>query len=268
MDPSQTHVIDSDGRVADFIPAIMGQTGEAKAFSFPSLEDKPMLEGAEAQDFEDGLSVISMDDVVSGERKKILQEMEEERNTILTMAKEEADRMIAGAQTEVAQIREAARVAGEIQGKKEGQMKAEGELKQKQDALQAEYDRRFRELEEQEKSFEPAFANLVVSLVRKLTGVVCENKKDVILYLLGSAMRNLEKTTKITLHVSRADMARVSAKKDTFRVLAKEGTELDIIEDASLEEKHCMIETDSKVIDCSLDAQLDNLEEHMKLLNG
>ena len=68
------------------------------------------------------------------------------------------------------------------------------------------------------------------------------------------------------LRVSKADIARVSSKKATLRMLAKEVQEFDIVEDSSLSENQCIIETDNKIIDCSLDAQLSNLEEHVKLL--
>ena len=42
--------------------------------------------------------------------------------------------------------------------------------------------------------------------------------------------------------------------------------ELDIIEDASLMHNQCIIDLDSKIIDCSLDVQLDNLKEQLRML--
>ena len=122
------------------------------------------------------------------------------------------------------------------------------------------------ELDNQMRDLEPAFANLVVSLVRKLTGVVCEDNKDVILYLIGNAIRNKEKTTKMLIRVSKQDMARVSSKKATFKMIANEVEDFEIVEDESLTENQCIIELDNKIIDCSLDAQLQNLEEHVKML--
>ena len=122
------------------------------------------------------------------------------------------------------------------------------------------------ELEEQEKKLEPAFAELVVSLVRKITGISCENKKDIILYLIGNSLRNIEKTSHITIRVSKEDISRVAAKKSTLKAIAKDSAELEVVEDSSLEAMQCIIETDHSMIDCSLDAQLQNLEDHVKLL--
>lgn len=163
-------------------------------------------------------------------------------------------------------IEEMARSEGYNRGVEEGRADSAREMDELRQNLEAEYKERLTALEEQENNLEPAFADLIISLVGKITGVICENKKDVILYLIGSAMKNMERTSSIVLRVSKADIARVSSKKATLRMLAKEVQEFDIVEDSSLSENQCIIETDNKIIDCSLDAQLSNLEEHVKLL--
>ena len=192
--------------------------------------------------------------------------MEQERESILLSARHEAEEIIEQAKKQAGTIQEQARTEGEKLGREDGKMQAAMELEQKRQELEEEYQGRCQELEEQREELEPVFANLVASLVKKITGVVCENKKEVILYLIGNAVRNLEKTKQIIIRVSKKDMGRVSSKKSTFKAIAKEVEELDIIEDASLEENQCIIETDNKIIDCSLDAQLENLEEHVKML--
>ena len=40
-----------------------------------------------------------------------------------------------------------------------------------------------------------------------------------------------------------------------------------MIEDESLQAAQCIIETDSKMIDCSLDVQLKNVQEQIKMLS-
>ena len=188
-------------------------------------------------------------------------------NTYLfNAAKEKADALIAQAEEEADAIRETARSEGFAAGEAEGRAQAEQDLVQKEQELKEEYDARFQELMQQEENLEPAFADLVISLVKKLTGVVCENKKDVILYLLGTSMKNLQRTKTLTVRVSKNDMGRVSSKKSTLKLLAKDVEEFDIIEDDSLTENQCIIETDHRIIDCSLDAQLQNLEDHVKML--
>lgn len=266
VDPSETRVIDSDEKVEEFIPDIFKQEPKAEPFTFPNLEAQQLPEDGMQAEFEDGLSVIHMDDVVNQEREKVEQQMQEEKEQMLEKARNQADAMLEEAKGQVDSIKESAYQEGMQKGLEDGRNQAEQELLQRQQELEQEYERRFSELEEQEKNLEPAFADLTISLVRKLTGILCEDKKGIILYLIGSAMRNLESTKSIVLRVSKADIGRITAKKATFQALAKGVSEFEIMEDDSLTENQCIIETDNKVIDCSLDAQLQNLEEHIKML--
>lgn len=267
VDPSKVRSINSDDKVEEFIPNIFEQPKAVSEFSFDDLGSAEANEAeVESASFEDGISVIHMDDVVNQEREKLEQQLLEEQEEILEEAKKKADEMIADAQSQAESVKVSAYNDGLQQGLEEGRIQAAQELDKMKQELQQEYEQRFHELEEQEKNLEPAFADLVVSLVRKLTGVVCEDKKDVILYLIGSSMKNLERTNQLVLRVSKTDMSRVTAKKETFKAIAKGVSEFEIVEDDSLSENQCIMETDNKVIDCSLDAQLQNLEEHVKML--
>ncbi len=266
MDSSKAHVIDSDVRVEEFIPGIYDvPETQPESFAFPQFDGDDGEEKME--EFDQGLSVISMKDVVSEEREKLERELLEEQENILNAARKEAEGIIEQANQEAESIRVFARNEGMEKGKAEGRAEAGLELMQRKQELEAEYDVRFQELMRQEENLEPEFAELVISLVRKLTGVVCENKRDIILYLLGNSLKNVERTERIGIRVSKADMSLVSAKKSTLKLIAGDISEFDIIEDESLSENQCIIETDNKVIDCSMDAQLQNLEEHIRMLS-
>ena len=193
-------------------------------------------------------------------------ELQEEQESILAKAKEEADEIVRQAQENADAIRQQAQEDGYQTGLEQGRIEAQEELQKQSEAFTQEMDQKRAELEEQEKKLEPAFAELVVSLVRKITGISCENKKDIILYLIGNSLRNIEKTSHITIRVSKEDISRVAAKKSTLKAIAKDSAELEVVEDSSLEAMQCIIETDHSMIDCSLDAQLQNLEDHVKLL--
>lgn len=267
MEPGKVKSIDPDENVEHYIPNILelGHVEEAKPFHFETLDGTFPEEDEEAE-FESGLSVISMDDVIGEERERLSAQMSEEREKILEEARQEAESIVAQANEQAEAIKEMAHSEGKAIGMEEGRNEAGVELDQMRQGLQQEYQEKMQELEEQEKNLEPAFAEIIVSLVKKLTGIVCEDKKEIILYLIGSALRNMEKTSKLVLRVSKKDIARVSAKKATLKLLAKDVQEFDILEDESLTESQCIIETDNRIIDCSLDAQMQNLEEHVKLL--
>ena len=119
-------------------------------------------------------------------------------------------------------------------------------------------------------------ANLFLHLLnalgwRSIRGVfVCRDKKDIIVYLIDNALhgnlQGAEKMKNITLHISKADMGIVTAKKDDLVKGLNKDIEVDIIEDTSLEHNQCVIDFDTKVIDCSLDTQLKSLRDSLKML--
>lgn len=257
-------VIDSDSRIEEYIPGIYTQSGiDDENFSFRQLSD--IAEDADAG-FTGGLNVISMDEVMDEERQKISEETSVMSMEVLNEARAQADEIIAEANRAAENIRNQAYDTGFAQGIEEGKRQGAVLLEEKRAALAQDYNRRLKLLEEQEKELEPHFASIIAGLVEKLTGVICENKKDVIVHLINKALKNLEKTSRIVLRVSKEDIAVVSSKRGEIMKYIREGTEFEIVEDAGLMLNQCIIETDNRIIDCSLDTQLDNLREHIKML--
>ncbi len=273
VDPGQTKVIDSDSHVERFIPDIYAQEQKAEeAFAFQPLSIPAGEEQGEF--FQDGLSVIHMDDVLEEERQKIskeisqdlLQETERQTAQILENARAEAEQIVARAKDEAEEIRSQAEAEGLEAGKQQGLTEAEMQLQEMRAECQAEYEEKARELAEQERQMEPFFADLTADLVEKITGIVCQDKKDIILHLIERAVHNLEKPKQITLRVSKADMATVSMHKAQLKDAALSVEEFDVVEDASLKASQCIIETENKIIDCSMDVQLQNLRDQIRML--
>ncbi len=273
VDPAQKKVIDSDSRVEEYIPDIYSQDQQedtATAFqplTFPAAGDQ---EGT----FQDGISVIHMDDVLEEERQKIsqevsqelLQETEQQTMQILEDARAEADQIVAQAREEADQIRAQAEAQGMDEGRQQGLAEAEATLQEMIASQEAEYQGRLKELAEQERQMEPFFADLTVNLLEKITGILCQDKKDTILYLIERAVHNLEKPKQINLRVSKEDMANVSMHKAQLKEAAEGIEEFDVVEDSSLGANQCIIETENKIIDCSLDVQLQSLRDQIRML--
>ncbi len=267
-------MIDSDSRIESYIPGIYSQPGDDEEegfekFQFRQLSGSDGIDGMPEEgenQFTGGLNVINMDDVLDEERQKLSEEAAAMGKTVIAQAKQEADAIIAEAKNEAEAIRKQAYEEGKAQGIEEGTSQAMGMIESQREEMQAEYNRMFQELKEQEENLEPHFAEIVAGLVQKITGVLCEDKKDVITYLIDNALNNLESTKKIVLRVSKDDIAEVSAKRNDFVKAVKAGTEFEIMEDNSLSANQCIIETDNKIIDCSLDAQLDSLCGQIRML--
>lgn len=148
----------------------------------PSFEQLKVaaLSGADRTDqmFDNGIPVISMDDVVSQEREKLQSELQEEQESILAKAKEEADEIVRQAQENADAIRQQAQEDGYQTGLEQGRIEAQEELQKQSEAFTQEMDQKRAELEEQEKKLEPAFAELVVSACAvRLPGSVARIRK-------------------------------------------------------------------------------------------
>ena len=256
-------VIDSDSQVEQFIPDIFRREEEEKE-NFTEFSALGITEGD--ANFQSGLQVVSMEELRQEERAKVEEEAEAQIEQLLAQAKEEAEAIINQAQTEAEVICQKAYEEGMEQGLLAGQQAAQEELEQKHNEFQAMVQQRLHELEEQELALEPKFAEIMIALIEKITGIICKDKKEIIIYLIHQSLNQLERTHQVTLRVSKEDILLVSARKKELKEAVAEDVEFDIVEDESLEHTQCIIETENKIIDCSLNVQIKNLQDQIRML--
>ena len=95
---------------------------------------------------------------------------------------------------------------------------------------------------------------------------LCVKYEEIIVYLIHQALNQLERTKQVTLRVSKEDILLVSSHREKLKGCLPPEVEFDVVEDESLTAAQCIIETDNKIIDCSLDVQLQNLQDQIKML--
>lgn len=212
--------------------------------------------------FVEGLKAVFVEALPSQE------EIRENNTKVIEEAKSEAKRILDQAKKEAEQLKNDAQAAAQKKGYEEGMKQAQREaLKLKADyaekagRLQKEYDEMLR-------SLEPQMVQIIASLVEKITGIVVEDKEEVILYLIGKAVRNMDKNDEYTIRVSKDDFEYISMRKNLLLGAIGREVMLYITEDPALKKNQCLIETELKVINCSLDIQLNNLITDLKLIGG
>lgn len=270
VDAKQKHIIDSEQRMEELIPQMYtAEESKQDSYTFQPLTAEELASG-QAQSFQDGITVIHMDDVREEERQKLSDEVNEqvmqEKNDILAKAEAEAEELVQHATQQAEQIKTMAHSEGFDAGKQEGLAAAEEQLQQIEEELRQSVEQELDQIRQQRQQMEPFFADLTAKLVEKLTGQVCAENKEVILHLIQNAEGTLDRPKQVVLRVSGEDMAVVSGHKAELKEQLPEQTELDILEDASLSANQCIIETEDKMIDCSLDVQLQNLQEKLHTL--
>ena len=258
MDQDDTRVINSDDHVVQFAPELLQQV-EASSVNDPE-ETEPDGE------FQQGMNVLNMEDVREEERARVQEETSLEMESMLADARAQAEEILQTAREQADEIRQQAQEEGRNAGFEQEQAEALKHLQEETLRQQEQFEQQQQKLKEQEEALEPKYAELMGALIEKITGVLCEDKKDVIVYLIHQALNQLEKTKSVTLRVSKPDMLTVSAQKEQLRSCVSGEVDFDITEDDSLQENQCIIETDQRIIDCSLDVQLQNLKDQIRML--
>ncbi len=210
---------------------------------------------------------------VSGNVLKVEQVFEEERvvarkeaERILEEARAQAKLFIESASNDANSIRENARSEGYNEGYAAGEIESrqrydelQQELEQKIETHQAEYSQALSDIE-------PRYVDVLISLIQKLTGVLLEDHSDVILYLIKNSIGNLDKATHYVIRSSTEDSAIMDVNRNEIRGYIGEEASVEFVEEKSLKHNECIIETDTQMVDCGFETQLNSLVETLKML--
>jgi len=235
------------------------------------------LEGA---DF-DGTNLLTMDtsefskvEQTQSDAKSIadmvVREARLEADAIIAKAHDEAEQMRAEDFDEVEQIKSQAQEEGYQIGYEEAMLKAQQEISHKEADLEQRLLDNEIEFKEKEtrlvKETECQMVDLLCRLIPSITGVVIESQRDVLLYMINSAMHDLDNSKQFVVKVSSEDYSDLVERKSEIYGALNPAIDLEIFEDAKLESMQCLIETENGIVDVSLDVQLDNLITALKLM--
>lgn len=211
---------------------------------------------------EDGETAQSQEDV-NNQIAAALEEANEQAQTI----RDEANEVLAQAHMEARKIIEDAKCTGYEQGAQN----AREEYNAKADELARDYEAKKAQLEKEyndmKASMEPELVETITEVFKKITYTVAEDNKDIIIGLINGVMKNTDISNEFIIKVSPEDYKfLVNNQGKIYCSVSKEVT-MDIVEDATMKKNQCIIESDTGVYDCSLDIELNNLIEDIKLLS-
>ena len=197
-----------------------------------------------------------------------LREAAEEECRLLRMeAEEECKRMIADSakrtETERANVLNDAKRSGYEEGRQQALQETEAlrqELLQKISDQEADYEKKLETLE-------PDIVELIIGIVHNLTGVLLDERRDIILHIIRHSMLGIENSSNFIVRVSKEDFDFLNSRKQEL-MNELQGNKIEIIVDPLLTRSQCTIETDTRIIDCSLDVQLKNLTSDLRMLSG
>lgn len=215
--------------------------------------------------FEEGFAPVSK--APSVDVQQIIDDANSQAEEILANARMEAENIIAGASAEAEELKSQAFDEGHQQGYgagyDEGLAKAyamQQELEQKSQMLTDDYERKVSELE-------PLFVETLTDIYSHVLGVNLADQKEVIIYLLKDAIRNIDGSRNFFVHVSKDDFPDVSSAKDVLSQGLGSNVNIEIIEDMTLKQSECFVEAESGIFDCGLGIELELLKKELVLLS-
>ena len=203
-------------------------------------------------------------------REEIMSEMtpilDRKGEEIVANAKVQADALIEAAKRDAEVAKESILKMASAQGYEEGLKHAKAEeertladLETRRLELEREYEAKIAELE-------PAFADILVELVKKVTNVAYDNHKEILVYLLETGLGFTQKDTYFDVILSEADYTKYASLFPKIKEHYKEKYTLEFKKSADLPDGSCKLENENRVIDCGLGVRLNGLLEELSLL--
>jgi flagellar assembly protein FliH len=208
-----------------------------------------------------------LEEAAAVEDESVLEDAQQQATEIIEEANSKADEIVAQAESHAANILENAKK----DGYQAGMIRVEQEYTQKQQELEQKYqdmrDNLQSEYDDLKQRMEPELVEALLEVFSKVTHTIAEDNKDIVLHLINDVMKNSDNSHEYTIKVSPEDYDFVlNNQGKIYCAMANEVT-IDIVQDSTLKQNECVIETESGVFDCSLDVEMNNLIKDIKLLS-
>jgi flagellar assembly protein FliH len=196
----------------------------------------------------------------TGEAQTIKREAEDEAERIILEAREKAQNIEAASrsafETERKEAEERGRIAGREAGFSEGKAEVERLIERTKTVLERAQDKRAEILAETEQEI----IDLVLLISRKVIKVLSENQRNVIISNVVQALRKVKGRGNIIIRVNMADVKLATEHIRDFIKLVEGSKSIQVMEDSSIDQGGCIIETDFGEIDARISSQLAELE--------
>lgn len=201
------------------------------------------------------------------EAEALAQEIQQAKEELESI-RGQAERVMQEAQVQIDALREEARKEGQESGYLEGQQKALEEGERVRREFQDAELKLKREYQSELDNLEPRFIETIGSVYEHIFGIEVESNRNIITHLVGRTIRKVEGSKDFIVHVSKEEYPYVGMKKkEILDGIASSQTTVEFIEDITLAQGQCFIETEGGIFDCGLDTQLEELRKKLRLLS-
>ena len=187
---------------------------------------------------------------------------------LVAQAQLEIETMKRQAMDEIAMEKQQALQSARAEGYEDGKRQAMQEMEVMREQLEQERQALLAAYEEQIERLEPEFVRTLTGIYEKIFEVGLDNQSEIVLTLLRNTMKKLDGCKNYLLHVSAADYGYIKEHKaELMTDSTQEGTVIDIVEDGTIREGECTIETVNGIYDCGIGTHLEGLRKKLLLLS-
>lgn len=241
----------------------------------------PELGGQKPQGFQSGLNAPEVDPLfmdMEGEGQFLdLQGEETEAEPeytgpspeeLIAEAQAEIDEMRKEAEKNISFLKKRSMEEGRQKGYEEGKIQAMAEL----ETAKKELEMQAKAMEQQYQSLidelEPKFIQTLTGIYEEIFKVDLKDYKKILMHVIANTIRQAEGTKDFLIHISKNDYEKVMEQKNKLmEMLPSQGITIELIEDSTLHENECMIESSSGIYDCGIGTQLEELTRKLRLLS-
>jgi len=238
---------------------------EAEAFKIEwEIEKQSMIDAAKAEANE----IVQMADMAVAKEK---QEKTAEAENVLTLAKQEAQRLVSEAQQLAEKLEtdkrqtlddeknaalNQAREEGRNDGYAEGKAEVDRLIERTHVVLERAQDKRGEILIQTEEEV----IRLVLLMVRKIVKVISDSQREVVISNVVEALKKVKDRGNIIIRVNLEDVKLTTEHTKDFIKMLEGVKSVQVAEDSSVDSGGCVIETDFGEIDARISNQLAELE--------
>ena len=209
--------------------------------------------------------------------EEVFIEPEPNPEELLLEAQVEADHIIAKAQAEALRIQAEAKRQAEMlyeqkrqEGYNKGAAQIQNELEAEKKRLQSEYHEMTQSVildyESKLDTLEYDIVDAMIRVFNKVFHIQFDNKKQILLHLIKDTVLGVDAGKAFTIRVADVNFKFIESHVADIKEKIGNDVNIDVVNDLSLQEDDCIIETASGVHNCGIEMVLTNLEKDIRSL--
>lgn len=241
------------------------QGQQMASLSFPAVEVAP-----DSEEILDGF-------LAGLEAEEIYVEPQPSPEEILEEARQEAERILAEAGAKVAQMENEASHRAELlyeqkrqDGYNTGVSQSQVELEAHKNKLQSEYDALSQSLQMEYESkldtMEQDIVDVMIRVFNKVFHIQFDNKRQILLHLIKDTLLGIDAGKNFHIRVAETNFKFIESHVADIKEKIGNDVNIDVINDMTMSDNDCIIETENGVHNCGIDTVLDNLEKDIRAL--